>query len=395
MKNLLHLTKQLAVLFFFAGLVSCANTEKLLEQGNYEKLVKVVLKKVKGKKNIKTKHVLVLEQGFNEMQARDLGRINHMRDNGQLQDWEKMNALAKDIKYRQNVVQPYLPIIAEDGYKANFNFMKIEPIIAESADQAAKLLYNQAIDQLVIGREGDKLSARNAYYSLNNLNKYAKNYLSSAAMKVEAKKLGITRVWLDMENASNAFLPSGFEQDLLSLNFRNLQNDWTEFYVRPSEKINFDYKAVLNITNIDVSPEQVYEHEDVRCKTIQDGWIYFKDTEGNYLVDSLGNKLKEPKMIEVRGSVVTTELTKAAIVRGRMDLIDMRKRAVVESRPIESETVFNHLASRYFGDTRALTTTDCRIIPLVGFPSDIEMILRTADDLKPRFIRELQACRLI
>ena len=393
MKKLLHIAKQLTVLSLFVGMMSCANTEKLLESGNYEKLISVAQNRIKGKKK-KAKYVRALETGFNRLQAIDLDHMETLRQGVVLRDWEKVYAIANDIRKRQITLQPHLPLIDDKGYHAKFNFIKVDPMISEARDRVANMLYNQSIDLLVMGREGDKASARKAYDRLNDLGRYVSGYKNAEAMKKESRELGTTRVWLDVENVSNAQLPSGFDRELLALNFRNLNHSWTEFYAWPTQEIDFDYKAVLQLTGIDVSPERIFENEIKRTKTIQDGWTYIKDERGHVLVDSLGNKIKEPKMIDVHAVVVQTELTKAASVRGIMELIDVKKRAIIESRPIAVENIFQHHATRYFGDTRALDACDINIVPVGAFPSDLEMILRTADDLKPRFIRELKACRL-
>ena len=378
-----------------AFLFSCASTEKLMDQGRYEQLVKLAKKKIAGKEKKKTKYVIALEKAFNKLQERDLRTIESLKLTANLNGWEKVYRLSNKINKRQDALRPYLPVRDELGYQAKFNFIKTGGYISEAKEKASQLMYSKALDHMTLAREGDKRAARDAYYALRNIEKYFEVYNDKDRLISEAEELGLVRVWLDVENVSLDYLPAQFERELLTINFSNLNQKWTEYYVRPQREIDFDYKAKLELTSIFVGPEAIHEDEVVKVREIEDGWQYVLDENGNVLKDSLGNDVKEPRFIKVKGSVLHTRQEKVATIKGRLTVVDLKQRVVIESRPVRANAVFEHVGQRFFGDKRALDKRDRRIVRTVPFPSDLQMIMRASDILKPTFIREIKACRLI
>jgi hypothetical protein len=395
MKKALHTIKIFGWGIIITLLFSCASTEKMLDEGRYDQLVQLAKRKIAGKKKKKTKYVVALEEAFNQLQAQDLRRIESLQLQGSLDAWEKVYNLSQTIERRQDALLPYLPVKDDRGYQAKFNFIKTHGYIEEAMDKVTQLLYSNALDHMADAREGNKRAARDAYYALKDIERYFQNYKDKDRLMNEAEELGLIRVWLDVENQTNDYLPMHLERELLTFNFSNLNHKWTEYYVNPEQEIDFDFKAKMELTNIFVGPESIHEDEVVKVKEIEDGWQYVLDENGNVLKDTLGNDVKEARWVKVKGSVLHTTQRKAATIKGRLVVIDLKKRAIVESRPIQANAVFEHQARRFFGDVRALNKHERRIVGTVPFPSDVQMITKASDVLKPTFMKEIKACRMI
>ena len=153
----------------------------------------------------------------------------------------------------------------------------------------------------------------------------------------------------------------------------------------PERNINYDYEVVMNLRQIDVSPEQIREREYIDRKVIEDGWRYVLDEKGNVLKDSLGNDVKEPNEVEVVARVFESLQTKSAIVSGNLQFFDNRSGRIFHEEPITAENIFENYAATYDGDKRALTKESKRKIgnSPIPFPTDEALVLQAADRLKP------------
>ena len=95
MRTMLQFTVSILMI---AVLASCASTEKMLDQGNYDQLIDLAHRKLAGKKNKKEKYVRALETGFAKAVDRDMNRINALKSSDDPDDWEKILHLAERIE---------------------------------------------------------------------------------------------------------------------------------------------------------------------------------------------------------------------------------------------------------------------------------------------------------
>ncbi len=393
MKKTVQRIHLILVPFAIIFLVSCRSTERMLEEGKYEQLISLTKRKIKGSRN-KTKYVVALEEAFNRLQEKDLKKMEQLERDGTLRGWEGMFSLARRIESRQEALEPYLPVTDEAGYQATFNFIRVEVYIEKSREKAAQLLYSRALDEISMAREGDKLAARRAYLTLSGIETYYSTYKDKERLMDEAENLGITRVWIDVQDNSSRFTPAFFEEELLAIQFSRLNDRWTRFIAHPPGDLELDYKVVLEVDYIQVGRDLIHEREIVRTKEVEDGWRYVLDKNGNVAKDSLGNDIKEPKWIDVTATILQTNQEKTASISGRMNLINLKESTMVESRPLRANAVFEHLAQRYSGDERALEKNDLRVIYPVPFPNDRDMIMLAVEAMREEFSRALQSLRL-
>jgi hypothetical protein len=227
---------------------------------------------------------------------------------------------------------------------------------------------------------------------------YYRDYKDRRELMNQARDLGVSRILVAIENAAPVVLPRAFEQELERMSLRDLNKDWREYYLQPVQGITFDYKVVMKITQINVSPSLVKEREYEDAKEIEDGFEYVLDERGNVRKDSLGNDIKVPKKVFIRAQVLETYQHKAAAVAGHLEFIDLRTRGLIDSKPLAAEAVFENYASTFRGDKRALSEESKRRIgnrPL-PFPSEESLLLDAANRLKPVIRQNIErANRLI
>ncbi|MEL6925599.1 MAG: hypothetical protein AAFO94_16260, partial [Bacteroidota bacterium] len=303
----------------------------------------------------------------------------------QPQNWEKIHHLASEIDYRQRLVEPLLPVIDKEGYQAAFKFVQTEVILAEAKKEAAFHLYQLANRQLLDAEAGDKMAARAAYNNLEKIDRYATNYKNQNALMAKARSLGTVHVLFNMRNNSLAYLPAAFEREVTRVGVGDLQGGWVAYHTRLKEGIDMDMRIIMNITDIDVSPERVEQRAYVDSKEIEDGIEYLYDNEGNPVIDSSGTHISIAKTKLITAEVLESFQSKFAKVGGRLEFYNFKSKELLRSVPLTVETGFEHYASTFRGDRRALSNNSKLRIgnqPL-PFPSDEELLIQSADRLKP------------
>ena len=387
----------LLVLLLGALLLSapgCKSVDQLVESGNYEQAIALAQRKVTGKDRKNPKYVAALEEAVNRANERDMERASFLQQkNGT--DWTRVHALYDNIKRRQDALRPLLPLYDKDGRKANFRFVRAEDLLVDAEDRAAEQLYAEGVELLRAGRQGDKAAAREAYQTFESVERYRPDHLDSRQLALEAQALGIVYVAVDVANESQSILPRGFEEELLRIQTSQMDDRWRVYDLQPSGDGNYDYRARLVIRGIDISPERLSERTYTDEKEITDGEEYVLDDKGNVAKDSLGNDIKRPKKVLVKAQVVEVLQTKVAIVTGSMQLYDLRLNRVVDEEELTAEAQFEHYASTFIGDRRALSPESRRRIGNrpQQFPSDEQLVLDAAGVLKPILQQRLTESR--
>ena len=143
---------------------------------------------------------------------------------------------------------------------------------------------------------------------------------------------------------------------------------------------------ILNLRNIQVSPEQIREKEIIKEREVKDGEKLLLDDKGNPVIDKDGNKVKVDNMVKVRCQLYQFTQFKTAKVTGQVKYIDKITKQVLQTYPISSQFDFQHIYAKYKGDKRALEDNflDLIQLQLVPFPTNEQMIYDCGQDLKQR-----------
>jgi len=385
MKNL----NLLSLLILIMIVVGCQSPEKLMDNGDYDQVIARASKRLTGKEHKKEQYVKAIEKAFEKSVRRDMQRIEILKNSGRSSDWEKIIALAESIEMRQQRIQPFLPLIDRAGYQAEFKFVKTGEIVRYAEDAVLAELYREGQELLVQGRTGDKVSARKAYGSFDKIFDYTDLYHDSYELRSESRQLGIVRVRIMQENASRDWMPEYLAGVLLD-DFPVNDGFWTQFTFDNDSSEHADLEARLIIKSIDVGPESLRRETIERSKRIENGWDYVFDERGNVAKDSLGNDIRQRRYIRVNANVFRTHQEKGGFVSAELKIINLQDGSILDSKPMSSESRFYHMGQTFAGDRRALKSRDRRFIGLIPFPSDEELIIDAAQNLKQILVKELK-----
>lgn len=372
----------LALMFI---ITSCASVNKIIESGDYDAGIALLIRKIKGKKKKKAKYVEALEYAFQKATARDMSAINALKREGRGDNLQRIYDIQKQMKRRQANIEPLLPLYADNGIKAEFKFVRVDDMLSDTKKEGAEFQYEKGLRIMKDARRGDKEAARQAYREFEKIENYYRTYKDKDKLMAEALDLGRVYISFKMNNEARVVLPADFEREILQMSVGDINTRWKEFHTKENPRIDYDFSVLMRLTDIDVSPEQVKERQYEDSKEIEDGFEYVLDGNGNVAKDSLGNDIKVPKKTTIKAYVLETCQIKEAFVRGRLEYIDNKTRALVRSENVAAEAIFTNYASTYQGDKRALSKETKRNLGNrpVPFPTNEQLLLDAAEHLKP------------
>jgi len=383
------------LLFSFIILVSCGSlkkTKKAINSGQYDKAISLAIENLKKGKDKKRNqpYVLILEEAYLKATERDLNQISFLEKEANPAKIEEVFNFYKNIENRQNKIKSLLPLyIKKEQRVASFPFKNYSDKIVAYKQKLISYLYDEA---LKVVYSNDKLILRKAYDDLRYIEKLYPNYKNTRNLidKVHAK--GVDYVFVAMKNETEKIIPKRLMKDLLDFDTYGLNDIWTMYHARKDSKITYDYKLELNLRRIDISPEQIKEKEIIEEKQLKEGKKYLLDNQGNFVKDSLGNKIKVDKFIKVSSKVHQITQFKSARVVGVVKFFDYKKQQYLEHYPLESEFVFEHIYANYSGDKRAIRSSLLKYLrkKVVPFPSNEQMIYDAGTDLKDKLKRILK-----
>ena len=369
-----------------ATLFACNSPRKILESGDYNAAVDRAVDKLRGDRKKDPETVRTLEQAFEKATAEDMRDINGLKSADRPENWSDIVRLYQKIERRQSLVEPLLPLIDKDGYQANFRFVKTVQPLADARERAAQNWYDRGGSLLEEARRNDDpMKARRAHEALERTHEFVRNYRNVEDLQREAHELGTVHLIFRFRNGSNAILPKTFERELLRTGSADLNSFWREFHTQPTAGTDYDYEVVMNLTDIEVTPEREEQRAYVDTKEIEDGFDYVLDENGNVQKDTSGNDIKVTRYKNISAEVLEVFQNKYARLRGRLEYFDLRNKNLLVSEPVQVEALFENYASTYRGDKRALSDETKRRIgnEPVPFPTDEQLLLDAASLLKP------------
>lgn len=203
---------------------------------------------------------------------------------------------------------------------------------------------------------------------------------------------GTNFVRASVENATEQIIPKRLENELLNIPSGAHQNRWAVFHQKPQEKVPYTYAVRLQFEAIDISPERIQEKVFESEQEVEDGTTVLKDEDGNQVKDSLGNAIEVPRFKTVRSVFYESLQQKSLRVRASLILEAENSKEVITRLPLETQWVFEHRFGTFTGDRRALRKNWIRLITLkqLPFPSNEEMLIRAADQIKGEYLALLR-----
>lgn len=365
------------------ALGSCKSVEKMVDKGDYDGAIAFAAKKLQGKENKKTKYVKGLERAFTKITSQDMRSYQALASEGRAENWDRMYNILTRIDSRQSVISPLLPLISNEGYAASFKFVNVAPLIAEAKIEASKYHYEIGNELIATARLGDKNAGRQAHHEFNTIGRYYTSYEDSRQLSEEALFLGTNRILIRFEDRSFGFNATRF-YDELAFSPGELNTRWTEFHINPPIDLPMDFEARVALERADVSRENQDERRFRDQKSIQDGFKYILDSQGNVKKDSLGNDITEPKFIDVQASIIEMYRHKEALVEVGIEVIDLHNDALIDRDRISHNVLFEDYSCVIRGDRRALSDEPRNRYKdrPQAFPSDTQMLITAASELR-------------
>ena len=373
-------------------LISCnsvKNTQKALYSGDYDKAIYTSIHKLKKNKTKEKNqpYVTTLVNAFKKVKERDEDRILFLKKENSTKSLATIYSLYQQLKNRQERIKPLLPLInPETGKEAVFIMRNYDNDILAAKEKYTAHLYNKALTIYNSGQQ-NKYNYRTAYKDLLHLDRVSPNYRDVRSLINEAHNRGTDYVAVSVRNQTRQIIPRRLEEELLAMDTYGLDNLWTVYHSQRNNQIKYDYNLELNLAQINISPERIREKEIIREKRVKDGYTYKVNSQGKYIRDEAGNRIKIHKFINVSCRVIQFTQFKSSHVIGVVQFIDNYSNRVLNKFPIESEFVFEHAFARSRGDRRALEAPLYNLTEQreIRFPTNEQMVYDTGTDLKEKF----------
>lgn len=386
--------KKLVLFAIVATLIACSGvkkTQEALNSGQYNLAMNKAIKNLRENKTKKghQEYVLLLEEAFAKHQQRELEKIKFWKQDGNPAHLEKIYNSYVALRNLQNQIKPLLPLpVYDQDRNAQFMFKDYANAIVGTKDDLSMYLYDNA---LMLSKNAiSKQDFRAAYADFEYLLKISPGYKDAAIKMEEARVNGQDYIKVALYNATEQIIPERLEESLLDFNTYGINDFWTQYHATPMKNIPYDYEMALDFQNIVISPEQVTEKQLVKEKVVKDGFEYVLDKNGNVAKDSLGNDIKVDKLKTVRCDFYRFTQSKSAEIVAKVSFTDLKSKQVINSYPLSSGFVFEHIYANHRGDKRALEEDLINLLAVksVPFPSNEQMVYDAGEDLKLR-LKEL------
>ncbi len=358
----------------------CGSAKKQLERGNYDAAIgKAVIQLRKDPGD--AKQVSILERSYKIANEQDNERIRFLKLEGRPENWDEIYIVSRRLNDRQSLVRTVTPLNV-NGRSLDFPYVDYMPEMVAAKRKSADFYYAHGNELM---KSGLKENYRQAFNEFVRAKEYVGDYEGIDNKIQEAKYMGMSRVFISVQNNSMIKFPQEFEEDLLALDLPRLNSEWVEYHTQNLDpNTEFDYFINVNVRNIVVSPDQTMQRDTVVKREVEDGFVYQLDKRGNVMKDSLGNDIKMPKYKTLQCALIETVQSKACRIDGDIEVIQVNPDKVLKKDPLGAQSNFEHISARALGDTEALSAfqlerTRSEAVP---FPSDIEMVLRCSEALK-------------
>jgi hypothetical protein len=355
----------------------CSSSSKLLKNRQYDAAIVRSVKALSSDPEDQ-KEMGVLAKAYTIANELDNERIKYLKQSKESQVWEEMYGIYSRLKSRQDLVKPLdaavLGVIA-------FKVIDYDQDLIDSKQKAADFLYGQGKKLLA---KNNRYDAREAYDDFTKVKEYLPAYSGVDDKINEAYGKSFSYVYMKILNNSNKALPRAFEEDVVKIGLEDKPSRWLAFDTRYDPKTKYDYVIILNLRKIEMSPELAASADFTETKEVEDGWEYVLDAKGNVTKDSLGNDVKRAKHKTLKCYITKFSLGKTAKVGGTLDFMTAGTGKMMKTDPVSAEWKFEYAYAMVKGDNDAMSPetkkmTELKIVP---FPSNEDMILRTAEALK-------------
>lgn len=365
-------------------LVSCSKSVQLINKGNYDKAIDVLVESLK-ENPANHKDLEAFNFAMHEANKKDIESIKALKMSGKPNIWNPVLNLYLSLENRQQKALT-LPLAALDHLK--FEAVNYDTFISESRQNACLYYYAEAMKLL---ETGTAVNRQLAYQDLVMVQKLIPGFRDVDEMleKYEAEKP--IDVFYQIRNEYDGYLPWRLEEELVYLDLTSFNSPKYRFLNDERQAQNFRYKAVILVKDIKILPENTEELYYTETARIQDGIAYLLNESGGFEHDSAGNKIEMPKFKTVACYVTETRQKKSIFIGGQVQITEVATGRVFSGNSVTGESAFEHRSVKFKGDLDALSPETLELIGSkeLEYPSDLEMILRASDKFKINAVNEM------
>jgi hypothetical protein len=391
MKKLILLTVIVSVL---ASYSANKQIESAISNGNYDQVITDALRKLENNKDKKRKQdcIVQLKDAYYKVLEEDLHTIVHLKKDVNPEHYKTIYTIYEDLEERQHAIKRVLPL------KINSKTLNIElnDYTSQILDYRYKIS-DYLIDQgITLLYSEDKYNARKAYGIFSYIERINPNFEEIRSLMTEVHQKGMDYVNVSIVNKTQQIIPQQLETQMVDLSTSVLNQFWTTYHTNTDATINYGFAIQFQLKRINISPERINEHQQLRERQILEDWEYQLDTNNTIAKDSLGNAIKIDKIVTIKARFFEVIKTKSVQIIADIVYTDLILNQVIDEFTIESGFVFENVFGRFREDERALSKTDRILLRQrqIQFPKDIQMVLDTGDDLKMKLKDIIGAHRL-
>jgi len=381
--------KKIITILIISLLVSnCAvkHTQKLVYSGDYDNAIEIAVSSLAANKDKKSKqeYVLLLEEAFAKAKERDLNSISLLEKEANPTQIERLYEIYVGLNNRQEKIKPLLPLqIINQNREAVFQFDNYNEKLVGTKNALSNYLLDNAKALL---KKNNKKDYRKAFDDLSYLNRINPNFKEVNELLNEAKLKGSDYVVVSTKNETNMIIPARLQSDLLDFNTYGLNDKWTVYHNLEQKGITYDYGISIRFRDVIISPEQIKEREFIKERRIKDGQKKLIDANGKEVIDEKGKVVFVDNLKDITVRINEFRQFKSCQIEAKVEYSNWKTNELLQSFPLRSEFIFEHVYANYKGDRRAAednyySVFDKRSIP---FPTNEQMIYDTGEDLKQK-----------
>ena len=342
MRSILSSLIVLAIIFS-----ACKSTKKAYQRGDYETAVFNSVKRLQSSpKNKKSRETLA--KAYPDMVDFYEDQIQNLKLGNDTYRWEKV------IDYYEILNRAYSEISRIPAARTIIpNPKNYQSELNDAQYKAAEVRYALGMQDLELGRQGNRFKAKEAFYSFRKVDELQRGFRDTQDRMYEAKDLATVMVVIE---------PIPMHSRTLALSNEFFDNQMTEFikatkmspfvqFITPQETrmLNRDPDHVIQMVFDDFVVGQAYVKETV-----------FNRTQDSVVVGEV--EISPDSVADVYGSVKAEvhQFQKEISSSGLLDfrIIDGRSGSIVSQRKFPGTFVWFDKWGFYNGDDRALTDED-------------------------------------
>ena len=366
-------------LIFFLSvifLVSCNSTNKLIKQGQYDAAVKTLTTKLENHPE-KKKAIQQLDMAYHMANSKESNYIRNLKLSGQPDIWHEVYETYKSLAVRQEKVDGLANEVKMQLQFAPENYV---PLLDDSRNKACDFYYALAQKKLNSGNLDDHPKAFQYLVEINKLNP---EYKDVQELLAKFARVEPVFVYFHVENKYPNQLSPSMEKAINGIYMSDYDEAGFRFLKEKPENNGFQYYAEVKIYNIMISPEKTEEIFYTESADIQDGIAYEVDENGDFILDSLGNKFEMPKYKTIACYVTESIQHKSMLVAGTVEILERATGNKIAEKEIVGETKFSHRWAKFDGDLNALSAETFELVGTREFdyPSDNAMMNKATEKL--------------